>query len=295
METFIFSTVAERAMAKNKLHLLYVSLVIIALFAASTQALDPMGPPTASLQKGQISAGLEYSDTRMDIEAENGRIVEELYQDGVLAQTTVTEIGTFEIKNLKMHKTYANVGYGIRDNVEGFVRVGKMNTEFSGDFFSSASRDYNGDSGDAIGLGAKVTLYEKDRLKLGGLLQMSWGSSEADWANATSTESITLDVFEMQVALGATYQATQKTEIYGGPFWHFIGFSGSDADGRKTLSNPSQGEEAISSADYDLDDIHNFGGYLGARIRLLKDTYCCVEYQHTPSAQAIGLSLKRWF
>ena len=273
-------------------------IIILSCFCSTALALDFMGPPSAGLKKGQISLGADYSYTRMDIGLDSGVITETTYDDVRVMNSDTFRVSSFTLKRLKMHKLYANIGYGITDNWEVFIRLGGMNTEFSGNFFpgstASESRDYNGDTGFAIGFGTKVTFYEKDKLKLGALFQMSWASSHASASGVGWRETVDIDIIEMQIALGATYQLTEKIAIYGGPFWHFISFNGSDLNGyRSYKEDPSQDERMVSHASYNLDDISNFGGYIGARYEVFKDVFYCIEYQHTRSADALAMSI-RW-
>jgi hypothetical protein len=272
--------------------------VMAGLFGSTALALDTMGPPSSGLKKGQFSAGADYSYTNMDIELDDGRIVEKIFQFGSLASVTSTEIGSFTVKNLKMHKVYANIGYGIADNWETFLRLGGMNADFSGNLFSttsSESKDYDGDTGFAIGFGAKTTLYQQDKLKLGGLFQTSWASSEATLGPANSQESVELDIVEMQIAAGPSYNLTENITIYGGPFWHFISFGDSTIEGKKVISESSTGEVAISKATYEIDDNHYFGGYIGIDAEITKSVFYCIEYQHTVSSDALDMSIKYKF
>ena len=273
-------------------------IVVMSCFCSTASALDFMGPPSAGLKKGQLGLGADYSYTRMDIGLDNGMVNSAFYKHGALFSSSTSKVSSFTLKRLKMHKLYANIGYGIADNWEAFIRLGGVNPEFSGNFFptstGSQSRDYNGDIGFAIGFGTKVTFYEKDKLKLGALFQMSWASSHATASGVDWKESVDIDIIEMQIALGATYQLTEKIAIYGGPFWHFINFNDSDMKGYRNYdSDPSQDEKWISRSSYDIDDISNFGGYIGAQYEIFKDTLCCIEYQHTRSAHALAMSV-RW-
>ena len=257
-----------------------------------------MGPPSAGLKKGEIGLGADYSDSRMDLGLDNGVVQSDFFENNVNTASTTTRVSSFTLKRLKMHKLYANIGYGITDNWEAFIRLGGMNTEFSGNFFpgstGSQSRNYNGDTGFAIGFGTKVTFYEKDKLKLGALFQMSWASSHASASGADWRETVDIDIIEMQIALGATYELTEKITIYGGPFWHFVNFNNSGIKGFRSFdSDPSQDERWSSRSSYDIDDISNFGGYIGAQYEVFKDTFYCIEYQHTRSADALAMSI-RW-
>lgn len=278
--------------------LVHVIVITITYFyGVNAFGLDMMGPPSAGLKKGQIGAGADYSDTRMNIDFRNGIIIDDIYQFGALAGRTSTNIRSFTIHHLKMHKGYANIGYGLTDDLEMFIRVGGMNTEFSGNLFpsqTSASEKYNGDTGFAIGFGTKVTFYKKDKLKLGGLFQMSRASSEASLDADSLPGEIKLNIVEMQIAVGPTYQLTDKIAIYGGPFWHFINFNGSKIkESRNPAIDPSQAEQKISHASYDIDNIARFGVYIGAQFEFLKNTFYCIEYQHTADANALAMSV-RW-
>ena len=278
-------------------------IVVMSCFCSTALALDFMGPPTAGIKKGQLGLGADYSYTRMDIGLDNGVVNSTVYKFGAFFSSSTSKISSFTLKRLKMQKLYANIGYGITDNWEAFIRLGGVNPDFSGNFFptstDSQSRDYNGDIGFAIGFGTKVTFYEKDKLKLGALFQMSWASSHATASGLHASgvgwrESVDIDIIEMQIALGATYQLTEKIAIYGGPFWHFINFNGSKLNGyREYEKDPIQVLTAVDRVSYDLDDISNFGGYIGAQYEIFKDTLCCIEYQHTRSADALAMSI-RW-
>ena len=268
---------------------MFVMASLVGSTASTALALDTMGPPSSGLKKGQFSAGADYSYTNMDIELDDGRIVEKIFQFDSLASVTSTKISSFTVKNLKMHKVYANIGYGIADNGEVFLRLGGMNADFSGNLFSttsSESKDYDGDTGFAIGFGAKTTLYQQDKLKLGGLFQTSWASSEATLGPAGLQESVELDIVEMQIAAGPSYNLTENITIYGGPFWHFISFGDSTIEGKKVISESSTGEVAISKATYEIDDNHYLGGYIGIDAEITKSVFYCIEYQHTVSSDA---------
>ena len=278
-------------MGKKNLFLVVV-LLVVGLWGSAALALDPMGPPTAELKKGQFSAGAEYSDSRMDIKLNKGNFLRNVYHLGLPLSSTSGSLSSFKIKHLKMHKVYANLGYGVMDNWETFVRLGGMNTEFRGDFFSDESKTYNGDTGTAFGFGTKATFYEKDKLKLGGLFQMSWGSSKARLFGANWSESVELNIVEMQIAVGPNYQLTETVSIYGGPFWHFVNFDSSDLKGRRKVdTDPSQDDYFVRQVSYDIDDVSYFGAYIGTQIEIVKNTFYSIEYQHTATADALAMSL----
>jgi hypothetical protein len=285
---------------KKKLTLI-LALAVMFLWYSPVFALDSMGPASSELEKGQFSLGADYSWSEMDIELENGRIIDRIYQFGSLASTTSTEISAFEIKNLEMQKVYGNIGYGIANNWDIFLRLGIMHMDFSADLYpnnvDSEKRNYDGDSDFAIGFGTKTTFYEKDKLALGGLFQMSWASSDAEKKSVNLTESVELDIVEMQIAVGPTYELANNIRVYGGPFWHYISFGDSELQGHRDFIDPSASEQKISDASYDIDidDKDQLGGYVGLQADLTKNTLFSIEYQHTEAADVFAMSLKLKF
>ncbi len=111
---------------------LLVVLVVVGLCSTVALALDPMGPPTAGLKQGQFEGSLEYSYSEYGPQGEMGT----------------------NLKNVKVNKGYANLGYGIADNWEAFIRLGGADTDFKTD----DGIKYNGDIGFAYGFGTKATL-----------------------------------------------------------------------------------------------------------------------------------------
>lgn len=175
-----------------------IFLILLLLFfgfnCSVVLALDPMGPPSAGLKQGQFSAGAEYSYSRMDITLNHGKGGWQRFQDGVLLGQASGKLSSYNIKHLKLNKVFANFGYGVTDNWEVFLRLGsadvdfkykdQVDTRFSLSPGSSSlfpvEQSLNGDNGFAIGFGTKVTFYKKDKLKLGGLFQLSWFKSKAE-------------------------------------------------------------------------------------------------------------------
>jgi hypothetical protein len=129
------------------------------------------------------------------------------------------------------------------DNCVVFLRVGFANVDFEGDPFGEmGDSEFEGDNGLAIGAGTKVTLYESGNLKVGGLAQFSWTESDAklcgrytdfpDGFLVSWSESVELELTEIQLAVGPTYQLMEGVLIYGGPFFHFVD---GDLEGRSSF------------------------------------------------------------
>ena len=230
---------------------LLVVLVVVGLCSTVALALDPMGPPTAGLKQGQWSIGLEYSYSNMDLSVEGSKL-----------------------ENVKMNKGYANLGYGIANNWEAFIRLGGAEADFKvPDEFK-----YNGDIGFAYGFGTKVTLWEQSpELKWGGLFQMSWAdlSGTAEEIGGPGKEGVDLNAREIQIGVGPTWTPAKGFSIYGGPFVHFLH---GDYNG-----------DATGSAD--MTEASSFGGWIGAQMDVTENLPVCIEWQHTGDADAFGASI----
>ena len=281
----------------QKKSMLIIVFVLVGLIGSAAFALDPMGPPKAGLQKGKFGLGAEYSHTRMTITM-HGHESETIYEWTVPFSQTSRKVAKFKVK-LDIDKVYGYIGYGLADDWEIFVRLGGMNADWSERLFPIAStasaRDYHGDTGFAYGFGTKKTFYSKDKLEIGALFQISWAESSARFHGTrdglTVLETAKLKLMEMQIAVGPTYHLTEKVAIYGGPFWHYAKLGSSDISSSRYEGDPSEEFYKVTKSSYDVDNLSHFGLYIGSEVKLTKSAFYCIEYQHTPSADALAMNL----
>lgn len=217
---------------EKKLLLVAVILMVVTLAGSAALALAPMGPPTAGLKTGQFRVGVEYAYSDVDMELDGDEL------DGVTS-----------------NMIFANLGYGVMDDWEGFVRLGAANVDVE---------DFSGDYGFAWGLGTKVTFLKQENLNWGALFQINWLSSE--------DEDVEFDFYDMQIAVGPTYKLSDTLSIYGGPFAHLIDGDVSDGNG-------------------DIEENSAFGGYVGAEAALAENTSLFGEVQFTGAGWAIGTGI----
>jgi hypothetical protein len=244
-------------------------------------ALDPMGPPTAELRQGQIKEGIEYSYGTMDLELNEGTWIEHL--DGLFYDAG--DADPLTLKNFKTNKAYFNLGYGIIDDLDVFLRLGATTATF-GDSIWEDAEEFDNNADFTVGCGIKATFYEDDKLKLGGLVQASWAELDgqlnaAHWAAADVVE---MSITEIQVAVGPTYKLADNISIYGGPFFHFV-----VGDLDDEFSEASDGSILTSKYSWNLDESSNFGGYIGAKVDIAEDLSFNIEYQQTESADALSV------
>lgn len=272
----------------EKRRLVKAIVVVVAASASAALALPPMGPPMATLKQGQFSAGLQYGYSDMDLEVD---VKGAFTAPGV----DLAEKESGPLEDFKGNMFFGRLGYGVTDNWEAFVRLGASDVEME-DWF-------DGSYGFAWGLGAKATLLKQDSVTWGGLLQMTWfnpgddkltdivtvpeGEGEVDVTISGKGE---VDWWEIQIAVGPTWQAADNLCIYGGPFLHFLN---GDYDEKLTGTRTDPGD-VIRKRTADIEQDSEFGGYVGAQCDLSKwieNASWNAELQFTGDAWAFGTGL----
>ena len=242
----------------------------ILLLSCSNLALgfDPMGPPKAMLSQGQPGWRLEYIYSKMSVDG-----------GGIPGAPPAS------FQDVEMNKIYANVGYGLNDKWEVFVRLGVAKIDVDqganatprnmGFFMGNSDFDFS------IGAGTRVTFVESDDVSLGLLGQISFARiSSFDGNDLAGGFTTDLHITEVQIAFGPTWNCAEGLYIYGGPFLHLIDGNAEMASGGL---QPSIGikQDAI------------FGGYIGAGIRLFEspNISCNIELQGTGAGYAAAIQL----
>ncbi len=277
--------------------LLVFAFTIICFSVPAAFALDTMGLPAAGLQQGQYSVGVDYSHSKMDLELSEGVFDE--YIDGFYNFSG--ELESLILKDFKVDKGYLNLGYGISDMIEAFLRVGGATSRF-GDSVWEGGEKFDGDWDFSIGCGAKATFYEDDKLKIGGLIQVGWSQFDGrlkpdDWPTFfyPAVDSVEIEITEIQIAVGPAYEIEEDVLIYGGPFYHYV-----DGDLDDIYSAPEVIEEGGNTSElfitshynWTMEEDASYGGYIGTRLELAEDCSLNLEYQLTSAAYCIGANIK---
>jgi len=225
-----------------------VTIVIMLLaFCGQAYALSFMGPPKADLAQGQYGLGIDYSNSDMDLEFSGG--------------------GSSITIDVETDMIFTNLGYGITDNWDGFLRLGFSNVEAEG--FDSGNEF-------AYGFGTKFTFAEQENLLWGSLFQISWLTGE----DTVSGIDVDIDAYEIQFAVGPTVDLG-GISVYGGPFLHLV-----DGDGKVSAVVPGFG---TLSGNFDIEQESEFGGFIGISAELDESSNVGIEFQFTGDADAIGI------
>jgi len=274
---------------ENSRWICYLSFAIVIIFISGPAAfaLSPMGPPTSGLKHEDFKIGVDFSHSEIDLEFNDGEFVE--YLDGWFdASGGETDL---KLKNVKINTVYVNLGYGVTDYFEVFLRLGGNNAKFSGYNFWPSGENFDSNTGFAIGGGFKATFYDEGRFKLGGLIQAGWADLDGairpkEWPVADDT--VQFDLTQIQIAVGPSYELTDRVLIYGGPFLHFVRGDWEDIYNQVDLGT---GGLLTSKLSWNVEEDSSFGVYFGTQMEITENGSIMIEYQHTSAANAVGASM----
>jgi len=185
---------------KKSLYLL--SVVVSGLLSSSALALTPIGPPVATLKRGQFATGFSYSHSKFDIE-------------GTVLGLSLT------IEDVEVETYMVNLLFGLDESFELQFDLGASMGEY----------DEFGSSGDfAGGFGLKTTFAEQDKVKWGAAFMMHWYEANGSGVTLGIPWTEEDDWTEIQIALGPSYKDGPLC-LYGGPLLHFI-----DGDAEGTIA-----------------------------------------------------------
>jgi hypothetical protein len=228
-----------------------VALTCLSLNSAS-YALDPVGPPKALLGEGHWGLGVEYAHSQTDTEIE-----------GFFGTPVESASG-----QLRANEAYANLRYGVWQNVDAFARLGVV--AFDEAPFSEAG------AGLAWGFGAAATVYDTDKLDWGLVVQFSRGESSNHGMPPIVPGGFEIEAWSFQVAAGPTYQFREDLAVYGGLFYDML-----------------QGEIESGALHLDIEENDPFGGFVGLDWEVKEDARLSVEFQYAGSTLAVATGL-RW-
>jgi len=244
------------------------TLIILSCLAEMALGFEFLGPSTPTQKWGQTSIGIDYSWSKLDIEAQ---------------EAPELGLGSFIVKDSKMNKTQAKMTVTPTDGFELFFRSG------IGDIKGASGE--RSDEGLLLGGGLKVAIIRTKAWDLGIIAQTGWGKFNFD------TETFVIDgipvsaeeevsFHEIQVAVGPVIRPIENITLYGGSFLHFI-----------TGSYEIEGTigELDAEAEIDIEQEDVLGGYVGGLIELGQRTNIAVEYQITGSGNGVAASLQYKF
>lgn len=241
-------------------------LFVIALMSAGrVWAIAPIGPAASILEKGQLELGFDYAYTKFD----------DLPMDVTIKVLGLTVSEKLPMEDETVNGYWAEVGYGLVDPLDVFLRLGAAELKPAGVEF-------------AWGLGARLTIAESERLDWGLLAQASWFAltlEETIWTPESGLvrERVDYDFAAFQIAAGPVYKG-DGLSVYGGPFLYWLSL-----DGNAMLIRVSDGATINGTVDAESDIL--FGGYVGLSADLADDLSVRAEAQLAADSQTFAFGL----
>ncbi|MBN2595047.1 MAG: hypothetical protein JXA81_16200 [Sedimentisphaerales bacterium] len=263
------------------------AIVIICISEPAAFALSPMGPPASGLKQENFKIGADFSHSEIDLKFNDGEYFE--YLDGWFDASGAEP--DLKLNNVKINTVQVNLGYGVTDFFEVFLRLGGTNARFSGSDFWPSGEEFESNTDFAIGGGFKTTFYDEGRLKIGGLIQVGWSDLDGtirpkEWPVADDT--VQFDLTQVQIAAGPSYELTERVLIYGGPFLHFVRGDWEDVYNQ---IDPGTGGLLTTKTTWIVEEDSSFGVYIGTQMEIAENSSFMIEYQHTSAANAVGASM----
>ncbi|MBN1787870.1 MAG: hypothetical protein JW806_05685 [Sedimentisphaerales bacterium] len=271
--------------------IVFVVLYTAVFLCSSVQGMTFLGEPAADMPKGRWSIGVSYSSSNMDLEAGGEARMTWIILTGNREVIDIYK-HQFAITGLSIYNKYGTVGYGLTDNISLSFSLGETCTKWQN---SASTKPF-------VGFGAKITFFEKKRLKFGAIANFSWLRAEFekvsvypdDLALAQVTSQGKLSLFEFTSVIGPSYQVNNRFSIYGGPFitirqGDFILKESSDYIYRLVYA----ADRSIRGceASYDLDQTAVWGGLIGAKIKISDDSFFNIEYKHASASYGLYLNI----
>ena len=236
-------------------HVLLISLVC----ASSALATAPLGPPGTSLMQGQFGIALEYAHSNSDFKV-----------------TFANEKAT--IKGVRSNVVLAQPSYGLTDNWQIYALLGAADLK---------EGSMNANFEFAYGFGTKVNFSEDPNTNTswGLLFELGWrkasDTGRLDLSGVTlpnAAYDIDIKYYEITIALGPTWDISESTRLYGGPFFH-------------VLEGEADVDRSGVDATIDLDEKTMLGAYIGAEHDLCPDTTVYAEFQFSGNMMVLGTGI----
>jgi hypothetical protein len=282
----------------KKLLLLGLVFVVVGVWTPNVFAFGYIGQPTAELNKGQWSAGFNYSYSTQDLDTTKMKWSELEYGD--FADDPAFGSFKMENKDFDTQRYLGRIVYGLNDSWEVYGQLG--GADVKGKFREVGDTDWddtsiNFDNDFTWGWGTKITFAKQPKTNWGVALQMNWlntswsdkGSDEWDGVSESWQETVDLDTWDLVIAVGPTVDMG-GWKLYGGPFYYYLsGDYDRTEKGTWTADDFSGGWIEKESGDLEADS--NFGGYIGAQVDISKTCNASLEFSATGDGWGAGAGL----
>jgi hypothetical protein len=277
---------------KKKTAHLTVATILSLVICSSTFALSPMGPSKAMLEQEQWSLSFEFEYTEMDLETSSNYRTETI--NGIPIPPTLKS--KYEIEELQSDMFFANIGLGISENWDIYMRLGMFDAQAdvteiqTGSVTGDQYEGFDGSHGFNLGIGTRATFFEDEDVSWGGLLQAHWANPHSSKITCAGDPYFSgkaeLEYWDIQMAVGPTLELDYY-RIYGGPFLYFV-YGDIELEGTGIYPGPTT---ITLKSSKDIKEDAQFGGYVGAQFYLAEDSSLYTECQFTSDAWGLGFGI----
>jgi len=218
-------------------------IVAVVLLGSPVWGLTYMGAPSSDVKQGQLFFGFDYSNSELDFEFRGS-----------------TSKGILDDVDSDLY--LGRAGIGLFDGLELFGRFGVGEVEDLGTEF-------------AWGLGAKATFGQGDDIRWGALFQVMSLCVDENGPIGDYVLAGDFEVYEYQLAIGPTFGDDDETQVYFGPFFHFV-------DGDADL---------VTHGSVDVEQESEVGLYIGVSWEIAGSGRLNIEFQGTDDAKFGGVGL----
>lgn len=152
----------------------------------------------------------------------------------------------------KRRHIFAQLGFRLSESVDGYLRAGAADFDFTDSGFK-----FQGSDAVFASLGLNAVLYQSRSLSVGPTLQVTYnGRSSGKFADNTTLSwkgGMPGGISDVTGGIAAQYMLPYNFAVYGGPFVYWMRFEA-------TATNPGIPDEKITFREED-----NFGGFAGIR------------------------------
>jgi hypothetical protein len=271
-----------------------ISIVAVLLFSSSN-AFALLGTPMSWHKKDQWSLGFDSTHITQDMKSASSKWV--WYGDGAFNSAGKTKV---KIEDFTRDLHYANIGYGISDKCQVYLKLGvadleqELNPGTDLRYFENGKFSSDFDDNFALGAGAKYTYSIDENLIMGANVQTNWLNTSWDTTQSGPTETwkeeIDIEGVEVIAAAGFTV-GLGACAVHGGPFLYC--FSGEANAKHKTLA--TTGTFWSGKASWDIESDGFIGGFFGIDFKLRKNFGMTIEYIGTGDGQGIGAGLEIYY
>ena len=255
-----------------------------------------MGTPTAELEKGQWNLGYNYTFSQIDLDDTDMEGTWTTSENGDETGDGDLDDWELEFKDFKLSRHYLSIGYGLSDQWEVYAQLGSSSGKGKAKNKEATVWDSgNFDTAFAWGLGTRITIVERGKVKWGFSAQTNGLNTsmeesetyEEDGSTVTETDEIEVTTVDLLLAAGPTVDLG-RCKLYGGLFLYSL-FGVADYEYTETETNGTT--DTWTEESDGILSTSSVGAFIGAQVALSKNFDLTTAFSATNNGWAWGFGV----